>query len=284
MAERSDMGADDVSGADALAERLAHVEAERDALAVALAAARASNEASAGDELLRNAFFAMASHELRTPIQTIALQIEVLLTRVGGTADEVPTEWLADRLVRVRRAVDAMRHLVDGLLNTSEISSGHLELHPSQDDLGELAEGVVANMRDALTWAGCRCDVETSEPALGQWDRLRLEVVLHNLLTNAMKYASGEPIFVRVGRDGDRAALSVSDQGPGIPREDHGRIFDRFERVSATSKVPGFGLGLWIVRLIMLAHGGEVRVQSAPGQGATFTVLLPAVWGSTTRA
>ena len=274
MPERSDKG---IGDADPLAERLAHVEAERDALVTALAAARAANDASAGDERLRNAFFAMASHELRTPLQTIAMQIDVLVTRVSDTADEVPTEWLAGRLVRAQRAVAEMRRLVDGLLNISEISSGHLELHPSRVDLGELAEDVIASMRDALTWAGCRWDVEIDEPVQGHWDRLRLEVVLHNLLTNAMKYASGGPIIVRVGRDGDFAALSVADRGPGIPLEAQERIFDRFERVSGTSKVPGFGLGLWIVRTIVQAHGGEVRLQSAPGQGATFTVLLPTV-------
>lgn len=275
MAERSDHQG--IGDADPLAERLAQVEAERDALAAALVAARATNAASAENEQLRNAFFAMASHELRTPLQTIALQIDVLVTRVSGTADEVPTEWLTGRLVRAQRAVAAMRRLVDGLLNISEISSGHLELHKSRVDLGELAGDVIASMRDALTWAGCRWEVEIDAPAQGHWDRLRLEVVLRNLLTNAMKYASGEPVVVRVGREGDRATLSVADQGPGIPREAHERIFDRFERISGTSKVPGFGLGLWIVRTIVLAHGGEVRVESAPGQGAKFTVLLPTV-------
>jgi signal transduction histidine kinase len=109
----------------------------------------------------------------------------------------------------------------------------------------------------------------------GEWDRHRLEQVFINLLTNALKYGEGKPVEVRLSAKGDKAVLEVEDHGVGIAPEDQRRIFDRFERLEATRHVSGLGLGLYIVREIVRAHGGDITVRSAVGEGSTFVVTLP---------
>ena len=110
---------------------------------------------------------------------------------------------------------------------------------------------------------------------VGRWDRVRLEQILTNLLSNAVKYGEGSEISITVRTDGETAVLEVADGGLGVPKEDHERIFERFERGPHGSAPGGFGVGLWIVREIALALRGSVRIESAPGRGATFTVVLP---------
>ena len=142
-------------------------------------------------------------------------------------------------------------------------------------DLAELVRGAAAAALDRLRWAGCSCDLDLDGPLPGRYDRLRLELVVDNLLSNAMKYAAGSRIAVRAWREGGSACFSVADGGPGIAPEDQARVFQRFERGERAGSVAGFGLGLWIVRTIAEAHGGTVELASAPGAGARFTVRLP---------
>lgn len=222
---------------------------------------------------LRTAVLAMASHELRTPIQALRLNVALMRTRVEGAADEVPRWWLVERLQRTQRLVDQMARLVDGLLNMAEITSGHLELRRETLDLAELARAVVEDADERLRWAGTPCDVDAPEPVVGSWDRFRLAMLLENLLANAMKYAAGSPIHVRVRAVGQEAILAVADEGPGIAPQDRARVFEQFERGAPRESVAGFGLGLWIVRTVAEAHGGSVALASE--RGATFTVLLP---------
>lgn len=222
---------------------------------------------------IRTAVLAMASHELRTPIQALRLNVALMRTRVESAADELPRRWLVERLQRTQRLVDQMAKLVDGLLNVAEITSGRLELRRETFDLAELARGVVAEADERLRWAGSRCDVDAPEPVIGCWDRFRIAMVLENLLANAMKYATGSPVHVRVRAAGQDAVLGVADEGPGIPSADRARVFEQFERGAPREAIGGFGLGLWIVRTVAEAHGGSVDLSS--GRGATFTVVLP---------
>jgi signal transduction histidine kinase len=130
-----------------------------------------------------------------------------------------------------------------------------------------------ARLESLARESGARLSLGDCVSVVGRWDRLRLEQVVTNLLTNAIKYGGGE-VDVRTS-GGDEAVLVVRDHGAGIAAEDQERIFEPFERVQSTSGEDGAGLGLYIVREIVRAHGGRIEVGSVPGQGATFTVFLP---------
>jgi signal transduction histidine kinase len=145
-------------------------------------------------------------------------------------------------------------------------------------DLGEVVEETVDRLRPQCEVADCELNVEAAPGIVGLWDRIRLEQVINNLVSNAIKYGGGSPIEVRVSGDSKTARLDVRDNGPGITPEDQARMFAAFER-GRTRGGEGFGLGLWIVRRIVDALGGQIWVQSGTGQGSTFTGTLPRARG-----
>jgi signal transduction histidine kinase len=161
------------------------------------------------------------------------------------------------------------------MLDISRIGTGKLSMNRATVDLAELAREVVERMQPQLSAASCRLEIETDVGITGRWDRYRIEQVICNLLTNAIRYAPGKPIHVTVAAAGPLAVLRVRDEGQGIEPGSHERIFQRFERAVASSSISGLGLGLYICREIMTAHEGRIRVESALGQGATFIVELP---------
>jgi signal transduction histidine kinase len=123
--------------------------------------------------------------------------------------------------------------------------------------------------------AGARLRLHAPLPVVGSWDRLRLEQVLTNLVTNALRYGRERPVEVRVEGTPAVARLQVCDEGIGIPEESQERIFGRFERAASGRNYGGLGLGLWLTRQLVEAMQGCVSVQSRPGEGSTFTVELP---------
>ncbi|ACG73017.1 GAF sensor signal transduction histidine kinase [Anaeromyxobacter sp. K] len=219
---------------------------------------------------VRDEFLSIASHELKTPLTSLALQSDSLRASAGrGDA-----EALVRKSEVIRRSVDRLTRLVASLLDLSRINAGRLELELEPVDLAEVARDVVARFEEEASRAACPLSLEAPEPVVGRWDRVRLDQVLTNLLGNAVKYGPGRPVEVRVRTDGDRALLSVRDHGIGISAADQRRIFERFERAVSRRHYGGFGLGLWIVREIVEVLGGTVRVESTPGAGSTFTVTL----------
>jgi len=142
-------------------------------------------------------------------------------------------------------------------------------------DLSELALEVISRFRESARRVGCRIDMKLEGRAVGRWDRDRLEQVLTNLLSNAIKFAPGKPVEVMIQNRGDHMQMGVRDQGPGIAPADRKNVFDRFERATSTSGVGGLGLGLWIAREIVRAHGGDIVVEGEHGRGADFRVALP---------
>jgi signal transduction histidine kinase len=163
------------------------------------------------------------------------------------------------------------------LLDLGRIRSGQLELELSSFDLGELVREVSTQMEVQAAGAGSKLNLEIQGPVVGRWDRSRLNQVVTNLVTNAVKYGKGRPVVIRVAGDNQRASarLEVTDNGVGIAPELHGRIFEPFKRAVPTGQHDGLGLGLYIVRSIVDQLGGIVHVDSRPGAGATFVVELP---------
>lgn len=220
---------------------------------------------------VRDDFLSVAGHELRTPLSALLLQAEVLLRM----SDDTPKAAIRERGALVLRGVTRLIKLTDELLDTSRITTGRLSLRREPVELGALVEEVVARTGGDGTRIGPNLRFEVTGPVQGYWDRARIEQVVTNLLTNALRYGGGEPIEVRVTRSANAATITVRDRGIGIGEDDQARIFDRFERAGGTNQFGGLGLGLWITREIVEAHGGRITVDSRLGEGATFTVTLP---------
>ncbi len=232
----------------------------------------------------RDEFLTIAAHELNTPLTPLRLQTASLL-RGGGKALEDeghPSPRLLRRLRRIDAAAARLENLVGGLLDLSRLSVGELVLHREEVDLKGLVESVASRI-SAEMCQGSEISVFAPERSVGRWDRLRLEQVITNLLVNAVNFGRRRPIEVAVSKDGDRVRLTVRDRGIGVPPADQGRIFERFERLTPLRHSGGFGVGLWIVREIVEAHGGHVTVASRPGEGSVFAVELPA-WPTHDRA
>ncbi len=253
---------------ETLLEDLAHRAAQ------AIENARLYGQAQAA-VVARDEFLSIASHELRTPLTALRLALENL-RRVS--AREAPGGAPSPNVERVlaasERAGQRLEKLVEALLDVSRIHMGRLELDVEPLDLGAVVADAVSAVADELVQAGSTVSV-AGEQVSGNWDRLRLGQVLVNLLSNAVKYGAGKPIEVGYGMGEGRAWVVVKDHGIGIDPGDQLHIFERFERAVSSQNYGGLGLGLYIVKRIVESHGGTVRVESAPGQGATFLVDLP---------
>jgi signal transduction histidine kinase len=239
--------------------------------ALALGHGRALREAEraarAREDLLH-----VASHELRSPLGTLRLTID-LLARDLAQGDGAGADA---RLRSIARQADRLTRLSDALLDASRITAGRLELDLEEGDLSALARHVAARLFEDDAEAPSVV-VDASAPVRCPLDAARVDQVLSNLLSNAVKYGEGRPVRIAVWRDSDRACVAVEDHGIGIAPQDVERIFERFERAVPGHAYGGIGLGLWIVSRVVEAHGGTIDVRSAPGEGSTFTIGLPLV-------
>jgi signal transduction histidine kinase len=224
----------------------------------------------------RDEFMAVASHELRTPLTPLTLVVQGLhrlLTR--GQLVELSQAQLDTSFKNATTQLRRLSQLVDNLLDVTRLRRGELRLTLEETDLAELVAEVVRRYGEALTAARCATALDLQPGVIGRWDALRLEQMLTNLLINAIRYAAGQPIEIRsFARDG-KATLEMRDHGPGICKEDQARIFRPFERGVSYRAVSGFGLGLYIVREVVEAHGGRITLESEPGRGCVFVVVLP---------
>lgn len=225
----------------------------------------------------RDDFLSIASHELRTPLTPLQLHLDDLRRRVGGDGDWHEPARLARKLDTVGRQVERIASLVERLLDISRITQGRLHLELEDLDLAATVREVAERLVRAAASSDVRLEVDAPRPVVGRWDRLRLDQIITNLITNAIKFGAGKPVTIQVAEVGGLATMTVRDRGIGIPPEDQARIFERFERAVSTRHYGGFGLGLWIVRQVVEALGGRITVESQPGEGALFTVTLPLV-------
>jgi signal transduction histidine kinase len=226
----------------------------------------------------RDEFLSIASHELRTPLTALRLALENMRRVATREALEKLSPAQIERvLAAAERQGHRLEKLVAALLDVSRIHMGRLELDLEEVDLGGIVGEAVSQLEDEAAQVGSTITAraEPDRPVRGFWDRLRISQVVTNLLSNAVKYGAGKPVEVVYGMGPSGAFVSVRDQGIGIDAADQRQIFERFERAVSSRNYGGLGLGLYIVKRIVEAHGGTVRVESSPGAGASFVVELP---------
>ena len=219
----------------------------------------------------RDHILATAAHELVTPLTVLRLQ----LTSLQVTDQE---QRKANKIEMATRSLERLDNIIDKFLDISCISAGKLSLTPENVDLAALVRDVTGLFSKQLERSACELDLHVDQAIVGRWDRLRLEQVVTNLMSNACRYGHGRPIEVSVGSSGDMAFVQVRDHGSGIAPEQQARIFERLER-AVVNREQGLRLGLWICRELVEAQGGRIAVDSTPGEGSTFTVYLPRVAG-----
>jgi signal transduction histidine kinase len=252
-----------------LLEDLAHRAAQ------AIENARLYGEAQAA-VAARDEFLSIASHELRTPLTALRLALENM-RRVSSreAIERLPPQYVERVLATAERQGQRLEKLVAGLLDVSRIHMGRLELDIEEVDLGAAVADAMGHIEDEAAQSGSPIEIRGA-PVRGFWDRLRISQVVTNLLSNAVKYGGGKPVDVEFGpREDGRAFFLVRDRGIGIDPADQPQIFERFERAVSSRNYGGLGLGLYIVKRIVEAHGGTIRVESNPGEGAAFVVELP---------
>jgi PAS domain S-box-containing protein len=225
---------------------------------------------------VRDEFLAIASHELRAPLTTLQLQLD----SVERAIDRLPgdhAERIGHKLDRSSRQMVRLANLVDSLLDVSRITTGRLALSTEPMDLVAVAREIAGRLQAQACASRCELRVASAMPRIEvEWDRLRIEQVLSNVLANAIKYGAGHPIDIEVDHlPPDLARVVIRDRGIGIRPADAERIFGRFERAVSARNYGGLGLGLFIARQIVEAHGGEIRVGDSTGPGAELVVVIP---------
>lgn len=219
---------------------------------------------------LRDEFLSIASHELRTPLTALQLQLESVQRLIHGTDDK-----LEHRIERAEKSAKRLAELVDALLDVSRIASGRMTMHPCTVDLADVVHEIVERMQEVAARAHITFTSSIERGLVIGGDPLRVGQVLSNLLSNAFRYASGTSVDVTLRKDGRCGLITVRDHGPGVPPDALERIFGRFERASDQRHYGGLGLGLYLAREIVAAHGGTIEAHNAHEGGAVFTVGLP---------
>ncbi len=220
---------------------------------------------------MQDEFISTISHELRTPLGFIKGYVTTLMREDAVWDSSARGEFL--RIID--EEADRLRELIDNLLDSSRLETGTLGMTREPTRVGPLIRDTTYRTQSAYPDMELRLEIPEDLPVL-HVDSTRISQVLDNLLSNAHKYAPGTPVTLRVALEPNRLRIDVQDQGPGIPAEHLPHLFQRFYRVPDTQRsVRGTGLGLYICRKIVEAHGGEIGVDSQAGAGTRFHFTLP---------
>jgi signal transduction histidine kinase len=240
----------------------------------------ATGPLAASTDEQRNEFLEALAHDLKAPITVVRASAQFLRRRVKQGA-EVSSDELLENLERVERTADRMANMIQEFLDLMRLESGQgLDLNRRETNIVALVSEAMDDLRALVGNRDMVLDAQISS-LVGYWDPDRLDRVIRNLLSNALKYSADDSlVMVRISREtadrSDEAVIEVCDQGIGIPAADLPFIFERYHRgTNVDGKRPGTGIGLAGAREVVTIHGGTLAVKSVEGEGSTFTVRLP---------
>lgn len=223
----------------------------------------------------RDDFLSIASHELKTPITSMRLQTQMTARSLQKNANSITPEKLEKYFVTSNKQLDKLTRLIDDLLDTTRIRAGKLTVDPVEVNFSQLMNDILERYEEQLAEANCQVDSEIQKDIVVYCDPFRAEQVIVNLLSNAMKYAHGKPVSIKLREEHGQAFLTIKDAGPGIAPEKVDAIFERFKRGNRHEGISGLGLGLYIAKQVMDAHHGSITVKSTQGLGSAFTINFP---------
>ena len=227
---------------------------------------------------MRDDFMSIVSHEVRTPLNGLILETQLRKMHLArDNAAAFTLDKMQAMVERDERQIQSLIRLIEDMLDVSRIRTGKLSIRPAPVDLAQVVAQLLESFSAQISAAQSSVNFTAVQPVVGQWDEFRIEQVISNLLTNALRYGAKKPIDVSVYIESGQAVVDVRDQGIGISEENQQRVFQQFERVSSSHVIAGLGLGLFISEQIVAAHSGTISVQSALGEGALFRVCLPLV-------
>jgi len=225
----------------------------------------------------RDEFLSIVSHELKTPLTTMLLKLHNELNEIrSASLANYSIHQLVEVLKNSEQQIKWLKSMINDLLDVSLITTGRMDLQLEDTDLVSIVKQVNTSFSEALKKGKYKVSLNAASPVVGKWDKLRLEQMVTNLFSNAIKYGEGKSIEIQVLKKGGSGVFIIKDQGIGIANGDQKMIFDLFKRVQGpVEHKKGLGVGLFITSQIVKMHGGEIKVSSAPTKGTSFTIELP---------
>jgi signal transduction histidine kinase len=225
---------------------------------------------------MREEFMSLVAHEMRTPLNTLFLEVQVRLAQLAKkNLNAFTPDQLNKMLGRGERQLKSIIRLIEDMLDVSRIKNGKLSIKPDNANLSALIYRIADDLTSLAKEAGTSFELDIDEDIKGTWDEFRIEQIIINLMTNAIRYGKGKPIHISLKAEQGAAVLKVIDQGIGIPADEQKKIFEAFERGSENEVKAGLGLGLYISKKLAEAHAGEMSVISQKDVGSTFILRLP---------
>lgn len=224
---------------------------------------------------MRDDFISLVAHELRTPLNTLHIESQVRQLQLQrGDLSVFNKERLQSMVERDTRQINSMVRLINDMVDVSRVNTGNLSIRLEKINLSQLVTRVVDDFTPQAAAAGSSFNIDVVEDVYGSWDDFRVEQIIINLITNALRYGDGKPVDVVLTVIDDAVEIYVQDQGNGIAVSEQQRIFEKFERLGNNKVREGLGMGLYIARQLAEAHGGSLSVSSNLGEGSRFTLRL----------
>jgi signal transduction histidine kinase len=236
----------------------------------------AENEKLRNEIRARDEFLSIASHELKTPLTATLLKLQIALHNIRNTSlANFSVQNLMDMLLSSEQQTQRLAKMIGDLLNVSLMSTGRMELDKEKADLSQITKDVIKGLIEKAKKENIDIRLESTGPVPGKFDKMRIEQVLINLMTNAMKYGNQKPIEVKVEKTNSLGRVTITDYGIGIPAKQKEKIFELFERGVRDGQKNGLGVGLYITNQIVKAHKGKLNLDSKEGKGSTFCLEIP---------